>query len=146
MASIAVLAACSARTTRAGAADLPRIERAVDAVTDSVAAAVDRKDVARLGALLSGAQYIGSGLVIPPGRFVAMAGPAFGQLAVIRLVWDSRQVRVLAPGVLLMTARATTVSRDTAGTSAREQGVYTMVFVRDSAGAWSLASVHKTSA
>jgi uncharacterized protein (TIGR02246 family) len=142
--ALLVVAACSTRRTPGDVVDTTAIERAVDGVTDSVAAAVARKDVTRLDELMRSAQYIGSGLVIPPGRFAAMAGPAFSQLAMIQLTWTSREVRVLTPRVALMTARAVTISGDTSGSAAREEGLYTMVFVEDAKGVWRLASVHKT--
>ena len=98
----------------------------------------------RLAQLLMDAQYIGSGLLIPPGRFAAMAGPAFGELATINQVWTSRTVRVLTPQVALLTGTAETTSQDLAGKVTREQGLYTMVFVRDAVSTWRLVSVHKT--
>lgn len=136
---------CSTRgTPRPTSDDNQEIERAVDAITDSISAAVNRKDVTRLGQLLGNAQYIGSGLIIAPGQFATTAGPAFSQLATIHQTWQARDVRVLTPQVALMTGRATTISRDTSGKAGNEQGVYTMVFVADSAGVWRLVSIHKT--
>jgi hypothetical protein len=124
--------------------DRGQIERAVCTITDSVAAAVGRKDVPRLGALLSSAQYIGSGQLIPPGRFAEMAGPSFQQIAAITLTWGQREVRILSPDAVLMTARGTNVTHDAAGHAASDEGLYTMVFTSDSAGAWRLVSIHKS--
>jgi len=140
----AVAAAGCARTQTASA-DRGQIKRAVLAITDSVAAAVGRKDVPRLGELLADAQYIGSGQLIPPGRFAEMAGPAFRQIVAITLTWGRRDVRVLSADAALMTARGTNVTRDAGGhVASEEEGLYTMVFASDSAGAWRLASIHKT--
>jgi|SRR5579862_2739969 len=135
---------CATRSEAPVAGDTRRAEQAVVAITDSVSAAVGRKDVPRLAQLLMDAQYIGSGLVIPPGRFSAMAGPAFTELATINQVWTSRTVRVLTPQVALLTGTAETTSQGLAGKATRERGLYTIVFVRAAGGAWRLVSVHKT--
>jgi hypothetical protein len=113
-------------------------------ITDSIAAAVGRKDVARLGELLGDAQYVGSGLVIPPKRFAEMAGPGFQQLATITLTWGERDVRVVTSDAVVVTAYGTNVTRDVSGKPGREEGLYTMVFVSDSTGKWRLVSLHKT--
>ena len=138
------VAGCATRSEPTTAGDSRRAEQAAIAITDSVSAAVGRKDVARLAQLLMDAQYIGSGLLIPRGRFAVMAGPAFGELATINQVWTSRNVRVLTPEVALLTGTAETTSKDLAGKVTLERGLYTMVFVRGAAGSWRLTSVHKT--
>jgi ketosteroid isomerase-like protein len=137
-------AGCATRSKTPAADDNRAAEEAVGAVTDSISAAVGRKDVPRLGQLLMDAQYIGSGLLIPPGRFAEMAGPAFKELATIHQVWTSRTVRVLTPEVALMTGTAETTSQDLAGKATVQRGLYTMVFVRGAAGEWRLTSLHKT--
>ena len=141
---VGAAANCARNATPTRWVDRRQVERSVYAITHSVAAAVGRRDVPRLAALLADAQYIGSGLVIPPGRFAEMAGPAFQQIAAITLTWGQREVRVVTPDAVLMTARGTNVSRDSTGKMAREDGLYTMVFASDSTGTWRLVSIHKT--
>jgi uncharacterized protein (TIGR02246 family) len=141
---LATAAGCVGSKMPIASVDHRQIERSTLAITDSVAAAVGRRDVPRLAALMADAQYIGSGLLIPPGRFAEMAGPAFEQIAAITLTWQQREVRVLAPDAALMTARGTNVARDLSGRLAREDGLYTMIFASDSAGVWRLVSLHKT--
>jgi ketosteroid isomerase-like protein len=138
------VASCVRSKMPPASAEQRQIERATLAITDSVAAAVGRRDVPRLAGLLADAQYIGSGLLIPPGRFAEMAGPAFQQIAAITLTWQQREVRMLAPDAALMTARGTNVARDLSGKMVREDGLYTMVFASDSSGVWRLVSLHKT--
>lgn len=142
--ALVAAAATSCARTPPATVDHRQIEQAVSAITDSVAAAVGRKDVPRLGELLADAQYIGSGQLIPPGRFAEMAGPAFQQIAAITLTWGQREVRVLSPDAAMMTARGTNVTRDAAGHEASDEGLYTMVFTSDSAGTWRMVSIHKT--
>jgi len=141
---VAATTSCAPRAAPNRSHDGRDIERVAFAITDSVAAAVGRKDVPRLAAVLADAQYIGSGMLIPPGRFAEMAGPAFQQIAAITLTWGQREIRLVAPDAALMTARGTNVTRDPSGKATREDGLYTMVFTSDSAGTWRLVSIHKT--
>jgi len=89
------------------------------------------------------AQYIGAGLVIDPGRFGVIAGPAFAELDSIHQRWDQRVVRVVNPWAALITARATTTSM-TKGKPSGEHGLYTIAVARDADGSWRIVSVHKT--
>jgi len=142
----ALLVGCSAESAPAPTTDSQQVvEQAVHAITDSIAAAVDRKDVPRLADFMSDAQYIGSGLLIPPGQFAALAGPGFTELASINMVWKSREVRVITPRAAILTARSEITSRDRKGKAGLEHGLYTMVFAKSSAGSWRLVSLHKTS-